>query len=41
MALVTLGDAMLVSRLNIRIGLPDKVFVLISAALFDAVNQFR
>ncbi|CAI5484189.1 unnamed protein product [Closterium sp. Yama58-4] len=41
MALCTIADTLLTSRLNLRLGIPDTVFLLGSAAVSDAVNQFK
>ncbi|GJP33197.1 hypothetical protein CLOM_g17756 [Closterium sp. NIES-68] len=41
MALCTIADTLLTSRLNLRLGIPDPVFLLGSAAVSDAVNQFK
>eukprot|EP00850_Spirogloea_muscicola_P013859 SM000096S24888 [mRNA] locus=s96:317224:320327:- [translate_table: standard] len=41
MALLTMADTLLVSRINLKLGLPDKLFVLGASAFGDAVNQFK
>lgn len=41
LALLTLLDMVLVSRLNIAFGISDKITVLCGSALSDAVNQFK
>ncbi|CAI5979368.1 unnamed protein product [Closterium sp. NIES-65] len=41
MAVCTIADTLLTSRLNLRLGIPDTVFLLGSAAVSDAVNQFK
>ncbi|EFJ35600.1 hypothetical protein SELMODRAFT_405109 [Selaginella moellendorffii] len=41
LAILTLSDVVFVSRLNTRMGIPDKVFVLGASAVGDAVNQFK
>jgi len=41
MALLTLTDTLLTSRLSLRLGIPDKAFVLGASALGDALSQFR
>ena len=41
LALITLSDVILVSGLNERFGIPDKVFIVGASALGDAINQFK
>lgn len=41
MALLTLTDTLLTSRFSLRLGVPDKAFVLGASALGDALSQFR
>ena len=41
LALITLSDVILVSGANVRLGIPDKVFIIGSSALGDAINQFK
>eukprot|EP00897_Mesotaenium_endlicherianum_P010963 jgi/Mesen1/9896/ME000070S09174 len=41
LALITVADTLLVSRLSVRLGLPDRLFVLGASALADAINQFK
>eukprot|EP01018_Ginkgo_biloba_P018052 Gb_20691 [translate_table: standard] len=41
LSIINLLDIILVSRLNISLGISDKAFVLGASALADAVNQFK
>ncbi|PWA89982.1 major facilitator superfamily protein [Artemisia annua] len=41
LALLTLLDIVLVSRLNVSLGISDQTMVLFGSALSDAVNQFK
>ena len=41
LSLLTLLDVVLVSRLNVSLGISDQTMVLFGSALSDAVNQFK
>ncbi|GAB4849645.1 hypothetical protein Ancab_004440 [Ancistrocladus abbreviatus] len=41
LAMMSLLDIVLVSRLNIAYGIPDKIMVILGSALSDAINQFK
>jgi hypothetical protein len=41
LALITLSNVILVSGLNVQLGIPDEVFIIGSSALGDAISQFK
>lgn len=41
MGLLSLLDVVLVSRMNVAIGISDRTMVLCGSALSDAINQFK
>lgn len=41
LAIITLSDMILVTRINKWLGIPDKAFVIGAGALGDAINQFK
>lgn len=41
LSLLSLLDVVLVSRMNVPLGISDKTMVLFGSALSDAINQFK